>query len=182
MTVPARNNRRTIRLAGFDYRASGGYFVTICTAQKRCVFGKIVNDVMHLNDYGRIVEQCWHVLPQHFEHVVLDEFVVMPNHVHGILLFRHGKEGTPEACPYDEPHVRKFGRSETKTLSVVIGQMKMRVTQAINAYRIQRGRGKVAVWQRNYYERIIRDENELNEIKRYIIENPLNWSTDENYM
>ena len=178
MPDTARNNRRTIRLAGYDYRASGGYFVTICTAQKRPVFGKIKNDAMHLNSYGRIVEQCWYALPEHFAHVALDEFVIMPNHFHGILFFRRGNEGTPEACPYDQPHVRKFGASQARTLSLVIGQMKMRVTQNINAYRVERGLGKVVVWQRNYYERIIRDENELDAIRLYIGENPLNWPRD----
>jgi REP element-mobilizing transposase RayT len=181
MPDTATNSRRTIRLAGYDYRASGGYFVTLCTEKKRSVFGKVDEGIMRLNPYGDIVERCWRALPAHFAHVVLDEFIIMPNHFHGILFFRRGNEGTPEACPYDQPQVRKFGESQVGTLSVVVGQMKMRVTQAVNAYRAERGLAKATVWQRNYYERIIRDENELNEIRRYIIENPLNWLTDENY-
>jgi hypothetical protein len=90
-------------------------------------------------------------------------------------------QGTPEACPYDMPYLGKFGGSQSGSLGTIIGQFKMRVTQAINTHRTARGLSPVRVWQRNYYERIVRDETELNDTRRYIIENSIHWATDENY-
>jgi REP element-mobilizing transposase RayT len=163
-------HRRSIRLGGYDYRAAGGYFITVCTVNKRCVFGKIENDVLLLNVYGCIVAEEWKRTEELRANVILDEWIVMPNHFHGILLFRNNAFGG------------KAGQTlQANSLGAILGQFKSVVTKRINTYREERGLSKVQVWQRNYYERIIRDEKELNETRRYIGENPLNWKTDKNY-
>ena len=83
---PEKHHRRSIRLKGYDYTRAGAYFVTICTKDGACLFGDVADGVMRLNQMGHIVRQCWLAIPDHFPHVLLDEFVVMPNHVHGILV------------------------------------------------------------------------------------------------
>jgi len=83
---PNRHHRRSIRLKGYDYSQAGAYFITICTQDRACLFGKVVNGEMRLNDAGRMVLAEWNMLPERFPHVVLDAFVVMPNHVHGIVV------------------------------------------------------------------------------------------------
>ena len=89
--TPTKNNpeyhhRRSIRLKGYDYSQAGAYFVTMCTQHRECLFGEIVDGKMRLNEYGQIVQQCWMEIPQHYQNVQLDEYVVMPNHVHGIII------------------------------------------------------------------------------------------------
>jgi len=83
---PNRHHRRSIRLSGYDYSQAGAYFITICTQDRACLFGDVVDGEMRLNDAGRVAQQCWRQIPAHFPNVELDEFVVMPNHVHGILV------------------------------------------------------------------------------------------------
>jgi REP element-mobilizing transposase RayT len=200
---PSKHHRRSVRLRGYDYSSPGAYFVTICAARKRSVFGKIENGVMRLHPYGRIVAECWCALAEHFPQIALDEFVVMPNHFHGIIIITSAAgdadniaaagRGTPEACPYtcpnERPHVcdhdnfngAKFGGSQAGSLGVMVGQMKMHATKRINAQRAQRHLAPVEVWQRSFHDHIIRSENELNDTRRYIAENPLHWMNDENY-
>ncbi len=84
----SRNHRRSIRVRGYDYSQAGAYFITICTYERACLFGKIVDGKMTLNDAGRMVESCWQDIPDHFPHADLDEFVIMPNHIHGIIALR----------------------------------------------------------------------------------------------
>ncbi len=91
-------NRRSIRLKGYDYSQAGAYFMTICTQNRTCLFGEIVDGEMVLNDAGRMVEQCWRNIQAHFSHAALDEFVVMPNHIHGIVVINHGR-GTACRAP-----------------------------------------------------------------------------------
>lgn len=180
---PENHHRRSIRMAGYDYRDAGGYFVTICSAQKRNVFGKVRCGEMKLNPYGQILENCWRALPEHFSHVVLDKYAIMPNHVHCILMLDINV-GARHALPIMLDDKRERARHASPLrgeLGTVVGSFKSAVTKQINLYRAARNLPKATVWQRNYYEHIIRDENELNEIRRYIIENPLNWATDENY-
>jgi len=172
MLTDTEKHRRSIRFAGYDYRKSGGYFVTICAANKRCVFGKIIDDVMQTNAYGKIVAEEWKRTSLLRASVVLDEWVVMPNHFHGILLITANDDNT------EVPVLRTFAQPQKQTLSTIVGAFKSAVTRRVNQYREERGLAKVAVWQRNYYERIIRDEDELNNTRRYIGENPLNWLED----
>ncbi|GIV89164.1 MAG: hypothetical protein KatS3mg055_1682 [Chloroflexus sp.] len=169
-TRPDRPNRRSIRLKGYDYFQPGAYFITICTKDRACLFGEVVNGEMRLNALGQIVQDVWHDLPNHVSNVVLDAFVVMPNHVHGITIIRDdtvvgaGSEPAPTT-----PTKKHHGLPE------IVRQFKTFSARRINE---MRGTPGVSVWQRNYYEHIIRDEQSLNRIRAYIANNPLRWALD----
>jgi len=216
---PTRHHRRSIRLKGYDYSQAGAYFITICTQDRACLFGKVVNGEMQLNDAGRMVLAEWNMLPERFPHVVLDAFVVMPNHVHGIVVITNpapddtattaptivgaglvsapnaGPMSAPNAGPMSAPNdgpmsapndgatTRTTMRTTTRvvpTLGDIVGAFKSRVTvEYIRGVKTSgwppfRGR----LWQRNYYEHIIRNERALNAIRQYIIENPRRWQMD----
>ena len=123
---------------------------------------------MRPNRFGAVVERCWHDLVNHYTHVDLDEFVVMPNHIHGVIWLRDPRRAGLKPAPTDD-HVRRHGLSEI-----------VRAFKTFSARRINqlRGTAGVAVWQRNYYERVVRNERELNAIREYIRANPLNWHLD----
>ena len=210
MSITAKHSRRSIRLRGYDYTQAGAYFVTICAKEidivrrgDACValnlttktnlsdiFGHIENGQMVLNDLGLVVEQRWRVLPEHHPSVVLDEFIVMPNHVHFIVfLVTHfsnedGNDDVNDDGNDDEVRATQASPLQTGTMSgrkngslgTIIGSFKSGVTRYINELR---GAPGAKVWQRNYYERIIRNEDELNHIREYIFNNPANWDTDE---
>ncbi len=158
------HHRRSIRLKDYDYAHSGAYFVTICTHGKECLFGEVATDTMRLNDYGEIVTDCWMAIPSHFQSVELDEFIVMPNHVHGIVLIASNIKG-------EHPS----GTMMPGSLMTIVRSFKAAATKGINELRQTPG---VTVWQRNYYEHIIRSEAETSRIREYIAANPLKWSTD----
>jgi putative transposase len=175
---PNKHHRRSIRLKHYDYASLGAYFVTICTYNRQCLFGQITDGKMVLNDAGREVEHCWNEIPAHFPHVALDEFVVMPNHVHGIIVITVGvRHAVPLPNPV-QPKSEHFQKPIAGSIPTIIRSFKSAVTKRINQTRKTPG---VTLWQRNYYERIIRNENEMNTIRQYIINNPLNWRSDENY-
>jgi len=175
---PNRHHRRSIRLKGYDYSQAGAYFITLCTQDRACLFGKVVNGEMRLNDAGRMVLAEWNRLPERFPQVVLDAFVVMPNHVHGILVITDPAP-TVGATVGATPTVGATTRV-APTVGNIIGAFKSRVTvEYIRGVKTSgwppfRGR----LWQRNYYEHIIRNERALNAIRRYILENPLRWHLD----
>lgn len=176
ISEPSSLHRRSIRMSGYDYREEGGYFVTMLVSRRRHAFGRVKNGVVRLSPYGQIAQDCWIALPHHFSHVVLDEFVVMPNHFHGILRFVTTPVGAQHAAPLRlTPHVTPG------SLGAVIRSYKSAVTRQTNLFRAERNLSPTTVWQRNYYECIIRDEKELHETQRYIIENPLYWPQDELY-
>ena len=167
-------HRRSIRLKTYDYFQAGAYFITICTQDHGCLLGEIKDGQMQINASGVIVEQCWHELPSHYPGLELDIFEVMPNHIHGILVlddertgynFRAGLKPAPTGIAFPKPH----GLSEI-----------VRGFKTFSARRINRISGSIGVkfWQRGYYERVIRNENELSRIREYIIYNPLSWSLD----
>ena len=163
---PNIHHRRSIRLPGYDYSQEGWYFVTICTYRHKCLFGKFVNKKIQLYRYGRVVDKCWKWLAEQYDYVQLDGYVVMPNHLHGIIIIRRGGSRTAPT-----------GNTQTyKPLSRIIGAFKTVSTKKINIIRNTPGH---KLWQRNYYEHIIRNEEELNHIRQYIAENPINWKTDE---
>jgi putative transposase len=172
------HERKSIRWIEHDYTSEGAYFVTICTSLRRSYFGDIVNGQMNLSDMGRIADQCWREIPKHFENVELDEYKVMPNHVHGIVMItdsvrtRH-TVGTRHVVSQqnDEPH-RKFGPLAAKSLHTIIGSFKSAVTKQIHA------KGLAFAWQSRFHDRIIRDEKEMNNIRRYIDDNPAKWEFD----
>jgi len=169
---PERHHRRSIRLKGYDYTQLGAYFVTIVTRDRTCLFGEIAEGAVRLNQMGHIVRECWLAIPDHFPHAMLDEFVVMPNHVHGIIVL-NGTEnvGARHAVPLPE----QFGKPIPGSIPTIIRSFKSAVTKRINDHR---GTPGVPVWQRNYYEHIIRNEDDLEAIRRYIACNPLRWHLD----
>ncbi len=179
------HHRRTIRLPEYDYAQSGFYFLTICTHNRVCLFGDIAEGTMRLNDAGRMVEQCWGTIPAHFPHVALDECMVMPNHVHGILrVVDRWATGRGTACRAPTggttTPVEQFGVPVSGSIPTVIRSFKSAVTKGINE--ISQSSGRCDVWQRNYWEHVIRDETELQRIREYICDNPLHWATDELYL
>lgn len=174
---PQKHHRRSIRLKGYDYAQSGGYFVTIYIYQRQCWFGEIRNGRMYVNHIGYIVAQEWVRSSQMRQEVELDEWVIMPNHIHGIVSIAINKNvGAQGFAPLDAPasnpaHLCRKPRS----LSSFIAGFKSSVTQQINIIRQSSG---IPIWQRNYHERIIQDEQSLHTIQQYIINNPQRWADD----
>lgn len=159
--------RHSIRLKNYDYSQSGLYFTTICTQNRLCIFGDIVGarrdapihpTHMELNEMGKIVANMWESLPKHHP-VELDAFQIMPNHVHFIIQIVDSGGSRPAPT----------------TLGTIIGLFKSECTKQIHI-----GSPKIDVWQRNYYEHIIRTENDLNKIREYINNNPSMWNRDRN--
>jgi REP element-mobilizing transposase RayT len=169
-----RHHRRSICLKGYDYSEAGAYFITICANSRECLFGDVVGEEMRLKDAGQMVRDIWHRIPEHFPHADIDEFIVMPNHVHGIIVINPTGRGM--AC--HAPTHRQFAKPITGSLSTIVGSFKSAITRQINLIRNTPG---CSVWQRNYYEHVIRSEEEMNRIREYIIENPVKWSEDENH-
>jgi len=167
--VSPQRNRRSIRLLGYDYSQAGAYFITVCTQGRACLFGDVADGEMQLNDAARMVEQCWHDIPIHFPHVELDEFVIMPNHVHGILMVTHDV-GAKNVSPLQTP---SKPRGTSKTIGSVVRGFKIGVTKWF-----RENTDVQTVWQRNYYEHIIRNDESLNRIREYIVNNPLQWALD----
>lgn len=166
MDDPILPKRRSVRFAGYDYAQAGAYFVTICTADKRCVFGRVQNDAVQLHPYGRIAAERWMQIADHYPLVSLDEWIVMPNHVHGILVITSDANTAPPA---------QFGTTKSGSLSTVINRYKGAVTRSINAARLDNSLAPQTIWQARFYDRIIRSEVELNQIRHYIVENPQRW-------
>jgi putative transposase len=194
---PEIHHRRSIRLKGYDYSRSGAYFITICTRNRECLFGEIENREMRLNEFGDIVQTCWKWLGHQYEYVGIDQFVVMPNHVHGILILNHGDQhvGAVREPPLQQPPLQQpplqqpplrssqSGQSALpvkprKSIGRLIGAYKTVSSKQINQIR---GTPGMPVWQRNYYEHIIRDDQDYKCIAEYIMNNPLKWEMDENY-
>ncbi len=183
-----RHHRRSIRMAGYDYARNGAYFVTICVKNRLCLFGDVVEGKMRRNEAGRIVEHAWRDLPNHNAGIALDAFVVMPNHVHGIIIITGGGPASPGAdsgrsdCPVGAGSEPAPTAAQTRPaglkhhgLPEIIRQFK-----TFSALRINRLRGTpgVSVWQRNYYEHIIRGSESLYRIRQYIHTNPARWAFD----
>ena len=179
------HRRRSLRLKGYDYSQAGAYFVTICTQDRMCLFGDIVDGKMQLNATGRMIEQCWNAMPDHFPLMESDEFIVMPNHIHGIVVLAGDAVGALHATPLRHatpppstasPASRMSKISpKSGSLAVMIRSFKSAVTKRINE---SCGTAGAAVWQRNYYEHIIRDDDDLARIRQYIIDNPAQWAMD----
>ena len=173
---PEEHHRRSIRLKGYDYSQPGAYFVTVCTNKWKCLFGEIVGGTMVLNQLGQIVSGCWNEIPEHFPNVELDEFVTMPNHLHGIVVTANKNQlsacrGT--ACR--APTVESFGKPVAGSLSTIMRSFKSAVTKEINK---MRGTPNLPIWQRNYYEHVLRNEDKLNRTREYVLNNPLQWQFD----
>ena len=168
------HQRKSIRLSGYDYSLAGGYFITIVTMDRVSLFGKVKNDEVILNDQGVIARNEWFKTAQLRPQLTIndDEFVVMPNHIHGIIWIKDDHVGTQRRCA---PTNNRFSVG-SQTLDSIVRAYKSAVTY--NIYKLP-GMRDVPIWQRNYYEHIIRDERNYANIFDYIQTNPLNWEQDE---
>ncbi|MEK7396838.1 MAG: transposase [Candidatus Poribacteria bacterium] len=177
---PNEHHRRSIRLKDYDYSQSGAYFVTICTYKKQCLFGGIINGKAELTEIGMIAERCWRDISNHFQNVSLDYFVIMPNHIHGIINIVGAKHShlasmnKVNALPANALPLRLHG-TNSDSLGAIIQNFKSITTRKINKMLKHQG---VSIWQKNYYEHVIRNDDNLNEIREYIINNPLKWALD----
>jgi len=170
-------HRRSIRLRGYDYRQAGAYFVTIVAHNRTCLFGDILGGDMRLSSAGHAAQEQWLRSSDIREEIELDAFVVMPNHLHGIVVVK--SHSAADAPPID---VGAHGRAplrpplrSPRSLGSFIAGFKASATKCINA---ARGTPGAPVWQRNYHEHIIRNEDSLNRIRQYILDNPASWSMD----
>jgi putative transposase len=187
---PQKHHRRSIRLQGYDYSQAGAYYVTIVVQGRDCLFGEVVNGEMHINAYGKIVKKWWDEIPIHFPNVELGAFVIMPNHVHGIIFITTKRRGEV-LSPHDNPNDNNLDENvdgtnqqggETPplrkpTLGQIVAYFKYQSTKEIN--RIETENAITKFWQRNYYEHIIRSADEANRIHLYIDANPAQWDMDD---
>jgi len=190
---PDIHHRNSVRLRSYDYRSAGAYFVTICTHQKEAILAEIFDGTASLSSLGNVVKECWQQIPEHFPNVGLDEFIIMPNHLHGIL-FINDSVGATHASPAltaltDLADVSPTSSNDRarhasplqkpgpvkRSLGAIIGSFKSACTKRINEVRHTAG---IPVWQRNYHERIIRNEEELHSLRDYVLTNPVRWEGD----
>jgi putative transposase len=167
--------RRSIRLAGFDYTQSGAYFITICAHRRRKIFCRIEFGEITLSTLGKLIAKYWQRLPIQNESVLIDEYVIMPNHMHGIVVIDIPRRGTIYRAP---TRIERFGSPVRYSIPTIIRTFKAAVTRQ---WRSTTQNPSFIVWQRNYYERVIRDEFEMNKLRSYIHENPLRWELDQYY-
>ncbi len=173
---PDKHHRRSIRLKGYDYSRPGAYFVTLCVHDRKCLFGDITDGEMHLNEYGKIVQTEWLKSSEIRNEIELDAYQIMPNHFHGIVIIQNGTMDRRDERPFvpTRPIAPTF-KMRPKSLSSLMAGFQSPVTSKINQLR---GTPKRRVWQSNYFDRIIRNDKELNRIRKYIIENPMKWDLD----
>lgn len=180
---PNIHHRRSIRLQGYDYSQAGAYFITICTQNRTCLFGNVMDGKMVLNDAGLVAENCWLEIPDHFPNTTMDEFVIMPNHIHGIIIINeidppNAVVGVQYLEPQrNEPQRNRYQKIIPKSIGSIVRGFKIGVTKWF-----RQNTDVYHVWQRNYYEHIVRNDDALNAIRQYIINNPLKWRDDENFM
>ena len=202
---PQIHHRRSIRLKGYDYSRAGAYFVTICVHQRECLLGNIVNGEMQLSRFGKIISYAWLDLPKHYPHVILDEFCIMPNHVHFVVvLIDDGRDGSSRLSQVSLPARRDGSHGLNRTSSLTNTPLNktslpaqethpydhpyarhpvsevIRAFKSFSAKRINDLRKTTysPFWQKNYYEHIIRNDREWNAIVWYILNNPLHWQLD----
>lgn len=202
---PKKHHRKSIRLKGYDYSQEGAYFITICCQDRACLFGKITNGEMILNEMGIIAHDEWIKTTEIRQNVKLDVFVIMPNHIHGIIVLGRGESNSPDNCESHSPILSvecnsqyKMGefdsqnikgefdsplRSPSKNIGAIIRGYKSSVTKQIRMLNENGGDLPnlipITVWQCNYYEHIIRNEQSYQTISNYIINNPLKWNEDK---
>ena len=188
---PDVHQRRSIRLKGYDYAQAGAYFITVCTQRHACLLGDIQNDRVVLTDAGQMIQTIWDEMPSHYPGIATDAFIVMPNHVHGIIIL---VGATPCGCP--QPIAKPNNPANGQARGPVIGQAQgpaptlslpdavhrfkslttKRYSDGVNQHDWPPFPGRL--WQRNYYEHVIRDDADLNRIRQYITDNPLHWALD----
>ena len=202
---PRKHHRRSIRLKGYDYATEGAYYVTIVTYERECLFGEIIDNEMYLSPYGEIVQKWWNDISVYFPNVETGMFVIMPNHVHGIIVITAERRGevvlpyndpnqnnqqitrnnddtyqTEESMGIDEDAKNLGGRTpplRKPTLGQIVAYFKYQSTKEMN--KIEDVQTITKFWQRNYYEHIIRNQKELKQKTDYILDNPSRWDDDE---
>jgi len=185
---PNKHHRRSIRLKGYDYSKANAYFVTICSYNRECLFGYIEELVLISNQFGKVLNTIWNDIPAHFKNVILDEFIIMPNHLHGIIIItdKNTDVGAKHSLNTKTPVIHQSNTNaspmqnhpkgtKSGSLPSIIQNFCSITTRKIN--RIRKTPGS-KLWQRNYSDRIIRNKKELNKIRQYIINNPLKWHLD----
>ncbi|MBN2864124.1 MAG: hypothetical protein JXN62_13235 [Bacteroidales bacterium] len=205
------HNRHSIRLKGYDYTRTGAYFITACLQDRLHLFGEIINGKMQLNEMGEIVTSSWKWLSEQYDYVGLDEMIIMPDHIHGIIIItdhcmgdsriapdilpqtapdilpqtapdilpRTAPDILPQIAPDILPRTAPDITVKRKTIGRLIGAFKTVSTKQINVYRNTQG---TRIWQRNYYEHIIRNNAELNRIRYYISNNVILWENDKDHI
>ncbi|HSL42222.1 MAG TPA: transposase [Anaerolineales bacterium] len=173
-----KHHRRSIRLPNYDYSQAGAYYITIVTHHRALLFGEIVNEEMQLNDYGKVADECWRAISDHFSHVELGAYVIMPNHVHGIIVIHNmqNRMATNSSPSVGARHASPLPLRGVKPGSVgaMVGAFKSAVTK-----RIRHEFNITGIWQRNYYEHVIRNEQDLQNKTDYIEANPMLWDRDD---
>ncbi|MBL8097575.1 MAG: transposase [Anaerolineales bacterium] len=181
---PKIHHRRSIRLKGYDYTQAGAYFVTICTYQRENIFGEIINGEMKLSKFGLVASQQWEKLIKRFPNIELGAFVIMPNHSHGIIqIVEREVQRRDTASRFNDQNdessrrvpTERFQKPVAGSIPTIIRSYKSAVAYRIN---LMRNNKDTSVWQRNYYEHVIRNEKELELITKYIEYNPMNWQLD----
>jgi putative transposase len=167
-----KTQRRSLRLPHYDYSQAGAYFVTVCTNGRKCLLGEVADNEMRLNGWGKIVQEEWLRTETVRPNVKLDAFIIMPNHLHGIIHLTN-VGATRRVAPTGK---EKICGPKMGSLGAILGQFKSVTAKRIKASRRNSG---VSVWQRNYYEHVIRNENELHLIREYILNNPAKWAFDK---
>lgn len=186
---PDHHHRHSYRLQGYDYSAPGAYFITLCAYQRQCLFGSIIDGQMQPNDLGQIVAEEWQKSSEIRQEIELDEWVLMPNHFHGIVWITPpdsptgvGAKGPSPLRQREHPHpprVEKTGimpLMKSRSLSSLVAGFKTITTKRINQLRNAPG---TPVWQRNYYDHIIRHKDALQKIRQYVQTNPQKWQIDQ---
>jgi putative transposase len=171
------SDRKSIRLKEYDYSQPGEYFITICTHNHECMFGEIVSGEMRLNEFGEIAEEEWFRTEIIRSNVKLDSFAIMPNHIYGIIVLIEMEKNPGRDTSRRVPTIEQFGKPTTNSIPTIVRLFKSAAAKRINE---MRNTPSFPVWQSRFYDRIIRNDRELNNIRDYIQNNVLRWAFDKN--
>ena len=178
MYNPDIHHRRSVRLKGYDYSQLGCYFVTICTYERMPLFGCIADGQMTLNEYGRIAEKELHITEKARANIEIDEHIIMPNHIHCIIKINFRCRGTMLVPEKEYDAIERFAKPTSNSIPTIIRGYKSAVTKQLRDKDVE----GYCVWQKGYYEHIIRNEEEFQNIKEYIKNNPNNWKKDKLFL
>jgi putative transposase len=168
-------SRRSVRLPEFDYAKVGMYFVTICAFERRCIFGEICGNKTVLSPIGQIISACWIEIPQHFPHAKIETYVVMPNHLHGIVTI-HSKRVDANPQAKTATAIESIGKPTPGSIPTIIRSFKAAASKRARESEYAKVE---SIWQRGYYEHVLRNTKEYVEITNYILQNSARWADDE---
>jgi REP element-mobilizing transposase RayT len=175
--MPSLPARRSVRLRGHDYRQAGAYFVTVCTFRRECFLASVIEDQLRLSAVGQVVDAGWRAIPHFFPHVSLDLFVVMPNHLHGIFLLEEEPRAKhPPEADASPLHPSRPKGTAAGSVSAILQSFKATTARRVRSLPEME---RIRLWQRGFFDHIIRDNAELNRVRRYVEENRLRWALDE---